>query len=181
MYRPSDKRSATLLIMLINEERLKVKVKLVANRWSRYVTSPGSKVALNRKILKRRQNTAKLLPKDAITTCNRKFPTYVDLGCVIAVDLLFFLNMITDHLSAACDKRTIPAGPVNLSCVCVLCSYNCSRCECVVCQICPHTQLNVRASLPTHTVPAALGSQLEHSLIVFTLCTCAAREDPPFS
>lgn len=47
-------------------------------------------------------------PEDAAASCKTETPTYVVFGCVMALDLVFFLNMVTGHLSAAPDKKTIP-------------------------------------------------------------------------
>lgn len=69
----------------------------------------------------------------------------------MALDFVFLLNMLTGHLSAASDEKTIPARRAKLGCACVLCSLLCSRCESVFRVKYVHTPFSMSARPLPHT------------------------------
>ncbi len=118
------------------------------------------------------------VPSDSEHSCGataartEPFPTYAGLGCVMAVDCFFLLNMVESHLPAASDEKTIPAGQVSLSCVCFRCvSVSCVR---------SHTASSTSEPPLTLSLhPRDWTPHHERLLLVFTpnLSTCQSAED----
>lgn len=100
------------------------------------------------------------LPQNKNSCSKQEQLTYVVLGCVIAVDLLFFFSMAAVvHLSAV---KTVPGQVSKSLCVCAL--LVCVR----ACEMCTQP-LGVNEMRPSP-------STLTFSLRTPTLCTCLSDE-----